>query len=586
MPSVTSKAIAGLKDLERQKRLDRCRRDSWYLATEVLGYGFNPKLGLGLTERIHKPLMAYYDRHRTEPNIGIWMRRKLGHKSTMVCCWIIQEMLIDASVTQGYFHAVEELAAAMIAEVGDHVMNNESLRSLDPIGVDPKTGESYKAFPEKRWRKRAVTTNRVTLTRHRFSRTPSLYSKGAAQEIASVHFTGPVWLDDIIGLSTIENSALGKVKRWVEANVVPVSAKILRSIGTPWSEESIHQEWMESKKWRTLVIPGAITESDEEFISALERDDFKIHFSPDYKFSNPMFWPVEWRKKAQRRLKDDQSEMKGEFSQQIMCDSEPEHEKPWSQGYENTTGRKKTDNSPGIGGPGQIFVLSDPAPFLEGGYRGLGEKQRDDGTKDYWSICCVKLRVRGTILDIILMDGERSTTWSASEGAYAAARMMLKYGATKFFSENPKEHHAYMLSACLTENVRMTRARDGGPLTFNDYNRSDGKNSRMIALADRAKNMEFWICMDTCRPDFLHGDGVHTGFLTQMRKFRKVGRGKNNLRFDDDADVVARSLDTALLEFTPKPHIIESLKPYSPFRDNEADERDEYERAWGKHVRA
>jgi len=421
------------------------------------------------------------------------------------------------------------------------------------------------------------------MSRWKFDRSPTLYGKGAGSEVTGVHFNGPVWLDDIISDKTIQNSQLGVISRWVEHTIMPISSLLIRSTGTPWSEESVHQEWIASPAWRTIVIPGAIAESDEEVLEVLERGDPKIEFKPSYKFENPMFWPSEWRSKARKRLKVEQAQMKGNFSPQIMCDSEPESERPWSKSCENMTSRAKTADDPGISGPGQIFVLSDPAPYLEGGYKGLGEKQRDDGTKDYWSICCVKLRVRGTIMDIILLDGARSNKWTHSEGASNAARMMLRYGASKFFSENPKEHHPHMLSACLTENVRLSRARDGGPLKFDDYNKADGKNSRMIALADRASNREFWIC-DSCSMDFLHGDGVHSGFLTQMRKYRKVGQGKNNLRFDDDADVVARATDTALLEFAPRPHVIEASKPWSPYRDNEADEPQM--RSWGKHIRA
>ncbi|RLB37679.1 MAG: hypothetical protein DRH30_12805, partial [Deltaproteobacteria bacterium] len=72
------------------------------------------------------------------------------------------------------------------------------------------------------------------------------------------------------------------------------------------------------------------------------------------------------------------------------------------------------------------------------------------------------------------------------------------------------------------------------------------------ALADRAKRGEFLIC-DSVPDAFLHGDGDKTGFLTQMRGIRFLAKGRNNLRYDDHGDVVARATDSALQEFAPRP---------------------------------
>jgi hypothetical protein len=534
--------------------------------------------------------MRWYDRHKDEPFIGIWMRRKFGHKTTLVVTWIIQQILIDPCVTMGYFHAVDELAADLNHEVVNHILRNDALRALDPFGWQPpkvnkagvttNPGKRYKVWPAKV--KKFYRTDRFTVNRHKFSRTPTLMSKGAGSEITGAHFTGPIWLDDIIARKTIENSELAKIERWVQSTIIPVSAGQLRCTGTPWSEQSIHQKWMQDPHWLTIVIPGAISESIDKVVEMLNGNERKIHFTPDYKYGNPMFWPEEFAGQARKQLKMESREMAGDFPPQIMCDSEPESEKPWSKACENFTALRKSDTSQGTEGPGAIFVLSDPAPFLEGGYKGLGEKSRQDGTKDYWSICVVKLRVRGSTMDIILLDGDRSQEWGDREGAQRAAHFMRKWNTPYFFSENPKIHHTHMLAACLQDGVTLRRARDGGPYKFADYNKADGKNSRIISLCDRARDCTFWICRDTCSEDFLTGDGVHTGFLTQVRKFRKVGPNKTNLRYDDDADVVARATDAALLEIAPKPQHIEASRPMSPFRDNSPQE----EYTWGtRHVR-
>lgn len=550
--------FTALAERDRKRlELQKCIRSSWYLATEYLGYGWNPRLRLGLTERLHRPLFDWYDRLRhTDPYVGIWMRRKLGHKTTSVITWIIQEILEDPCSTRGYFHAVDEKAEEVLAEIAQHFQKNDKLRGLDPVGVDDE-GKAYKIFPHKNAKKWAKAQS-LTINRHRYSRTPTVVAKGAGSEITGGHFQGGrTWLDDIIARRTIINSQVQAIGEWYQNTVYPVTGGRVGSVGTPWSEQSIHQRWMVDPDWRTVVIPGAISEPDEVVQEKLRSGERKIHFTPSYKYENPMFWPEEWKAKARKQLKMDQKEMKGDFPPQIMVDPEPASEKPWSSSCENFTGIKKTEQTPGIGSgrEGTIFVLSDPAPYLVGGYKGAGEKQRGDGTKDYWSLCVVKIRVRGSAQDIILLDGSHSLEWDYVDGANEAARLMKKYRTPYFISESPKEHHQYMSAACLRIGHSMVRDPQNGPLKFEDYNKADGKNTRFSALADRGKHQEFWICSETCPDEFLYDDGEHSGFLTQARKWRKIAQGKNSLRFDDDADVVARATDAALLKFAPTPDI-------------------------------
>ena len=216
-----------------------------------------------------------------------------------------------------------------------------------------------------------------------------------------------------------------------------------------------------------------------------------------------------------------------------------------------------------------MFILSDPAPHLQGGFKGLTEKQRGDGTKDHWSICAIKIRPRGEALDRILLDGVRSQEWSHQEGADEAARLMKKWRSNLFFSEAQNEHHKYMKQACLALGIGLRRSKQNGPLKFDNYNKSDRKNASFNELAGVARLQEFWIS-ETCPDEFLYGDKEHTGFLTQARKWIKLKEGSNTLRYDDDADVVARCMDTALLEFSPHAQFKDRGNPWGDDDDDDS----------------
>lgn len=551
----------GFKEEERRKNLARCQRDLWFLATEYLDYGWNERLQLGLVEDLHKPVFRWYNRHDQEAFVGIWGRRKLMHKTTFVAAAIIQNILRDPCSRQGYFHAVDELAADLLDEVGNHLQKNDKLRSLEPIGFDPAPkglkgiggkGAWYKVLPAKtnrRWKK----VDRLTVNRHRYSRFPTLMAKGAGSEVTGAHFSGPVWLDDIIARRTIENSELQKIARWVQSTVMPVSSLMLRSTGTPWAEHSVHQDWMESKEWVTLVLPAAIEEDRAEVIRRLNTDERKIHFKPDYKFTNVMFWPGDMAAKARKRLRLEQREMKNDFSPQIMCDSEPESEKPWGEGCEHFCAKRSADGVPGATeGEGIIVVLSDPAPFHEGSYTGGQEKVRADGTKDLWSICVVRIRNRVGLRELILLDGAHSLTWTPAQGLDVACSFMRQYETNIFVSEDPKKWHEPMIAATRRNGVHYRREKDGGPLKYEIYNRKDRKVQAFTDLANLARDGGFYICEETCPEEYLHGDKVFTGFLTQARKARPVDKGKWSLRFDDDIDVVSRAMDPIFHKLVPE----------------------------------
>ena len=270
MPRLTARDILARRKL---RELKRCQKSSWYLATKYLGYEWNPVKLKGLTERVHKPIMDWRDRHALEGEfIGLWMARK-RHKTTMVVTWLIQEILRDPTKSHLYFHAVDEQAEDFVLEVGLHFASNEKLRWLDPIGEDHE-GKRYKVCPggkSKRWLK----TGSFTINRHlRYgagTRAPTLRAKGAGSEVTGAHIDGCAFLDDIIARKTIENSELQKIQRWYQNTVFPiVDSDRIMCTGTPWSEQSVHQIWQTDPDWHTLVIPGSIVESDEEYRRLLE----------------------------------------------------------------------------------------------------------------------------------------------------------------------------------------------------------------------------------------------------------------------------------------------------------------------------
>jgi hypothetical protein len=179
---------------------------------------------------------------------------------------------------------------------------------------------------------------------------------------------------------------------------------------------------------------------------------------------------------------------------------------------------------------------------------------RADGTKDHWSIQVWKIRPRGRLVDVILLDGSRSQEWSYSAGANVAAQYMKQYRTPYFISEQPKSHHEYMVRACQEAKTPLRMNPDRSPLQFADYNKADGKNARFFKLADKARNQEVWICNETCSDELLYGDGEHTGVLTQARKHRKTAPGKTSLRFDDDIDVAGRVMDENVQKLAPLAH--------------------------------
>ena len=271
-----------MTELKRIRELQRCLKSSWYLATEYLEYGWMQKgEEKGLVERVHKPIMDWYDRHRHTPRFGLWMARR-RHKTTLVITWLIQEIMEDPSKSHRYWHDSNDLATEVIREVGSHFQYNDKLRELDPIGRDPKQPHIWhKCFPSKRatrWIKygKGDATLRLNVPWLMFgagTRSATLRAQGVNSAVTGAHINGTAWLDDIISEDTIKNSRLQAVADFYRHTVVPVVDSMrFRCTGTPWSDWSLYQEWMRDPRWHTIVIPGAISESDEEYQAAFKKE--------------------------------------------------------------------------------------------------------------------------------------------------------------------------------------------------------------------------------------------------------------------------------------------------------------------------
>jgi hypothetical protein len=575
-------------ELLRHERLARFKRELWYGATEILRYRFDPEAGRGLTERLHRPVCDWLDRRRDTERVLVVARRG-WHKSTIMETRQLQNIVRDPLATHLYVTGSDDLCNDIAAALGQHMRHSEDLRALDPVGINSRTGRPFRIWPGEANKKFVtLTPGHVSINLNRpygyKSKGRTIRFRTWSSEGTGKHIDGECILDDIIGKNAVERSEVQKITRFVEHTINNiVDSRRWLKIATFWPGETVTHEWMNDPEVASIVLPGAIGESDREFVEQLERDERKVHLKPCYTFDNPTFWPTDWvdpksGDSARRRLEKEQRESKGQFAEQIMCDPEPKSDLRWHAGCEHWTSVRRTETAPGIEGAGAIFVLSDPAPYLQGGYKGLGERKRQDGTKDYWSLAVVKLRPRGDVLDRILLDGAHSQEWGHRQGADEAVRLMKKWRTSLFFSENPDEHWPHMLEAGLRAGCSMRRGRDNGPLCFESYNRSDRKNADFFDLCDTAQRGELWICAPapgqsrtadhTCPDEYLYGDRQHTGFLTGARKWRKIAEGRNNLRFDDDPDVVARSTDPALLSFAPRPHVQTRREP--DWEDQEA----------------
>ena len=570
MPRPTPAAIR--KDRERRRQLRRAQNDLYYLACK-LGYAWTPSQQQGVTAEYHGPLCKRLDGLRDHPRVGTLAHRK-GLKSTVyTICLAVQEILRDPDVTMMGAHAVEGEIQKIVAETGDHFLNNKWLRSLDPIGVYPEghelAGQEYNVCPRGLFRKRFNTASGFTVSRagHKPTtrRQKTFFGKGSGSETTGAH-VDIFFLDDIIGEKTIEDGLMPKVRNWYKLtvlNVLNTNGKI-RLVGTRYDPDDIYQDFIDSKDWDLVV--RSRTETD----GVMDYNGQPVHYGPGT--AKVQGGP----EAALKRAESDKRQMgDAHYAAQCMNDPSPAGQKPWDQSRcEHMIGLRPAGGMPGASGPPSetIWVLSDPAPALVGSGDFIKEKLRGDGSKDEWSMVAVKVRWNGDRREAILLEGHASRLWKTDEGMDEACRLMKKY-KTKFCI-----HESYGgITANYFEDMRRATQRNGVSWMKHDYtgkainfsfsNVKNQKNKRIAMLAEWGMNEEFFICEDTVSADFLHGDPLerHSGFLTQVREFRPLQNGRNNLRHDDRADIVARITDPMVWHYAEHSAVVDSERDANSF---------------------
>ena len=561
------------KEDARLERLHRAKTDLWFLLTEILKRKWNPSIGgedspfpgKGLTEELHKPLCDWIQARRNVLNTGIFAPR-WHHKTELAIGEILQEILIDPSVTLGYFHAVDQQASMLVSEVGNHLQHCEELRRLEPIGIDDD-GKPYNVLPARN-AKKFITADQLTVRRpiSRFSRFPTLFGRGSGAEIAGIHMR-KAWLDDIIGLRTIENSELPKIATWFESNLMPVvDDGMIRVRATRWHPDAIYERWIESKDWHTVVLPASVPVAFDfmDVPGSVDWKADKITVPAEYKLQEgiPIYGPREYRETQRRKLVYFEANMKGNFPSQMMNDPTPESEKPWERTAEHIVDKAYIKTSAWT-----FWVIHDPAPAKTGSLDFMGARLRGDGSKDFWAICCIGTRQRGARREIVLVELDQSREWTVDEGLRRGCQMQKRWGARRVGIEQVGQ-----AGNMYTERLRVIAREEGVKYTPVELKSSmKNKNNRFAALCSRAQADEFLICQETIVPVMLED------FLKQAREWRPLPTGRNSLKYDDLADVVAYSCDPAVDVYT----VDEKVEEWSPYREPERDQMSQ----GGRYVR-
>lgn len=555
------------KDKRRLRRLRRAQTDSWFLATEILGYGWNPNAsggkespfpGKGLTEQLHKPLCRWYDERRSRLAVGIFIPR-WHHKSTLMVVWMIQDFLNDPAGSLLYFQSTNDLAEEVVQEVGTKLQQCDELRKLEPIGVKPD-GSPYNVLPSK-LKKKFLTADQFTLNRppDLWQRFPSLVGKGTGTEMTGKHGRKG-YLDDIVGRNTIVDNQLGVVESWFQSTVIPViDDAMFRVTGTRWHQEAVYEKWITDPDWCVIVLPASVPEEFDLVVNpkSIDWSQDKIVVPKDGTLQRPIYGPPEYRKTQIKKLQFLQRQMGPDFEPQMQNDPTPPGELPWSPDCEHYCTLKEAE------GPGYVVTLGDPAPRAVGS-NDRSERLRKDGTKNDWSIATVKFRRKGDLRQMILMDGEWSKDWSLEVGMDKHCEQARRWRATEMYGEHTSTP-AY-LQALHDAKKRGIRAGTGTRAYViekleNTYN-ANAKAARFAALAGRAAEGEFLIC-ESCPKSFVDK------FLAQARRCRPQSDGSMGIPFDDEIDVVGFATDPY---FRNKYQEVAEEWSFSPFRRKEVDE--------------
>jgi len=520
----TNNYAATLKDRERVRRLRRAQTDLYWLATEILGYDL-------LTRDFHKPMMDEMDERRKMRSAGrfkkhegeMWARDH--YKTSVREAQVVQDYLNDPEDTLIWWHAVEEQASEAGQHVGAFFQKNKDLRALCPQMM-PAT--STKKF---------VTAKGFDLPRAIGStrKAASFRAWGAGSEATGGHARRG-YLDDIIGNNDIEDNLMPRKTRWfgrTVKNVIRTGCPLFLT-GTHWDPNDIYAKLQKRRNWTFRM-----------------RACYETDGVPDWNGVPVLFTRDEIESK-----REDMSEY--EFGCQMMNDPAIKSDRLWQPEYE-------TDMFVPLkyaAGRGTVVQLSDPAPAGVGSFDGRGEKQRQDGSKNYWAIATVKWVLKGSQMVMVLLDGASSKDWGKDEG-FGLCCTQAKHWGTPYIANEAIGNAIALYS----EDLAKAATKHGLSIYYDPKTKTPGVR---LESTYKGKNMQF----ESLRTLALRGQfkissqcpkGFVDKFLYQVRNWRCLDNGRNSLPFDDEANVVCFGVDPAVKRLAP------TAKLFDP-TEEEADE--------------
>lgn len=493
-----------------------------------------------LDETFHKPMLDEWDRldlrrqriwmgleeRGTEPidDLDLWFRG--GIKTWCKRGQILRYWLWDPTCTVTWWHAVEDKAVESADAIAEQLLKNKKLRAMFPTGVLPAMN-----------RKKFCAGGTFRLNSQRIGDAPSMVAVGAGGESTGAHSRVGV-LDDFVGWNDVVDAQMFKKKEFYRSTVRNVVIRTqgkygwVTAIGTHWAVDDPYVDWRKSPDWTCRV-------------RSCTEDGKPVYLSQD---------------QIDKELREQGPTL---FAFQMLNDPSPAGAKPWSV----KECEKPTITLEDAKGPGWVVVLGDPAPRAMGSVGGRDEKFRKDGTKNFWANVVVKLRRKGELRQIILLDAEQSRDWGLDEGMKRLVQLGLKWRANEGYCEHTstpiylerfmeaKRELGWKGYVIGSRKLTMGDTEDRLKQTYN----ANAKNAYLVALCDRAKMDEFLIC-DKAPAD------LRNEFLSQMRGFMPLPDGRTGIPFDDLVNAVAFATDPYFRGRFP---MVSEPDMWSPFREND-----------------
>jgi hypothetical protein len=537
-----------LADAERQRKVNyyvgipskNMRGHLYDFCVDVLGYD-------ALSPTFHKPMLDDWDRmdlkrfriyegieeRGKDPidNLDLWFRGAI--KTWCTRARVLRYYVWNPATTVTWWHAVEDSAIESGEAIGAQLQQNKELRELFAPGILP-------APNRKNW----IAAGRFNLKGKRIGDSASMTCLGAGGEGTGKHSLVGV-LDDFVGWNDVVDGQMGKKKQFYQATVCNVVMRLegkhgwKDAIGTHWAIDDPYVEWRTSSDWVSRVR------------ACLETDGV-----PDAAGS-PVYLSKDQIEKERR---EQGSTM---FAFQMMNDPSASGEKPWvASECEHTCTLEEAK------GPGWVVVFGDPAPRAFGSTDGRDERVRRDGSKNYWAIIVAKLKRKGDLRQIILLDGKQSKFWGLEEGMKEQVKLALKWRATEGYTEStstPVFLQAFMdakkdlgWKGYVIGSRKDIDSNDKLKMTYNNR----AKIQYLQAFSDRAKEKEVVVC-ESFPPE------LREILFSQMRGFMPQPDGRTGIPFDDLANAASFATDPYFKNRYPA---VDEEWSWSPYKTEQRDE--------------